>query len=160
MAVGSPNSAQSPLLNLVWRAIWCSKYDRRMFTELFLREIAPALNWSRLLLTLCMLLGWGGGSQFHLVKGAINGCPNSSLCRQTHFIFIKFIICVNSLIMSCKFYMSEFEVSAHSFVIFIFYLLVWCFICHLHRFTAPILPQIIPFLGKHKDNIQVLEGKF
>lgn len=27
------------------------------------------------------------------------------------------------------------------------------------RFTVPILHQIIPFLGRNKDNIQVLEGK-
>lgn len=35
-----------------------------------------------------------------------------------------------------------------------------CFLWHLSRFTAPILPQTIPFLGKNKDNLQALEGKF
>lgn len=82
------------------------------------------------------------------------------LCRQNFSFRIKYIIHVCSLRMICKFYVSDFVVSVSNCFIVICYILVNRFLWHLSRFTAPILPQIIPFLGKNKDNLQALEGKF
>jgi hypothetical protein len=55
---------------------------------------------------------------------------------------------------------SDFVVYVSTCVIIICHILMKCFLWHLSRFTAPILPQTIPFLGKNKDNLQALEGKF
>lgn len=75
---------------------------------------------------------------------------------QTSVSYMTFPSVVIQQSSSCYF-MYYYVVYSHCACMYI--VLVKFFSCNILRFTAPILHQIILFLGKNKDNTLVLEGK-